>query len=92
MTNQMKMENGELIEMTDDEQADYDARQAAWPPIQADAIAQAALPDLATQVAHLTAFVVDGTALPAEMLTAANAKLESIGQPAIGTLQAVKLG
>jgi hypothetical protein len=88
-----KMENGQRIPLTEQEQVEYDKQQAAWPAEQAAEQAQAALPDLPTQVAQMAAALVTaGIALPDTVVAAANAHLATIGQPsiAVSTVQGVK--
>lgn len=90
MTNQFEMVNGVLQAMSDEDQASYDALQAAWPATQAANLSQEGLPDLTTQVANLTAAllfanVIPDTALPSAQITAVNNKLTEIGAATIST-------
>jgi hypothetical protein len=52
MPNQTRMENGVIVELTDQEQAEYDARQVAW---QAGAANRALLAQIVTLEATITA-------------------------------------
>lgn len=75
-------------------QTTYDATLAKQ---KADTAAKAALPDLATQVAQLTAAVAgNGIALPEAVIEAANTKLIAIGQTPIElgviSVQSIKAG
>ncbi len=90
--NDKRMVNGKEVMLTDAEQADFDARSTAWESDAANRAAKAALPDLATQVAHLTAAVVNlGGTVPDAVITAVNDKLDAIGAPEI-SLQPISIG
>lgn len=91
------MVDGASIPLTEQEQADHDAMAVAWAAGASDRAVQAALPDLATQVANLTALLINsGTVeaadLPAAQITAVNAKLTEMSLPTIAEEKTQILG
>ncbi len=95
---QYKMENGQRVPLTAQEQADYDAQQTAWAAGTSDraaAIAAQIAADPLTQIAHLTAALVSNNVissdnLPAPMITSVNATLTALGSSEIAIPVVVK--